>query len=358
MPVAVASLGFLWLLLGLWGRWQAPREAIWAALALWLGAALPWGLVTLFFAGQGGAAALWQQVWLWPMAHYRVAGSANEVWPLSDFGDRLLPMWQAAMSPWLWLVKVLATTTTSLVPLMAGLAALLVLPARFLVLKRQPLGPQGPLALTLAFATLLVAYFALRGRADWAHLAMASPFGLWAWAWWASNAWKQAPAPSFSAQLASAWPAVAMLLWLGACGLNETREARLAWRQGHVGLGLSAIQRGQPLQVALRQHLAPGATLWAFPSSGASYLFGPGRHATHFGLFLPLWALYQGPEEYKLFRSDWAKRPPDAVLLVGRDAAKAVAEWGGSPTLDGYRKLGVFPGPPGEEVIPHELWLR
>lgn len=355
-PVALGALGLMglaWAWRG--GAWAPAWRAAGAGLAGALGVT---ALVSAFFAWQGGLGSLWHQVWVWPATHYRLPGGTNDVWPLSDLGAMFFPMWAQAMSPWLWLGRVVGLSTTALLPLVGAFAGAAVVAWRLALLPWHPLSAQAPARLGFALALALVGAMAWRGKADWTHLAEAAPLASLAWAWWASqSAALLARQQALGLRLALLGPTLALGAWLSLCGLDEARALHRAWRAGQVGWSIDAIQRGTPFQQALRQHLRPGGRLWAFPSSGSAYLFGGGRHATRFGLLMPLWDRYNGPEDYEALRADWRAQPPEVVVLVGRTGAKAVLEWGGAPDLGAYRRVGVYPGPPGEEAIPHELWV-
>lgn len=363
LAIALALAGALALACSLGqGAWRSGGRAL-AFLAA--GALSPWALLGLGFATQGAAPSFYAQTWWWPFMAYRSPGNFNDIKAGSDLPNLLHPTTEA-LSQSFWVAKAITQVALVAMPWLAallGLAFLLGLLHRAWRQAAPPSDQELEASLWAFFLLALVAALSM-GRGDLPHHAFIAPV---AFAWClaqASGLAKLGHRPQPTGHSPSVWeaqslraPAGLLVLVVLAAGLQELRQWRKLAQEGRWGWP-DAVLAQDPTLKALKAQLPPGAPLVAFPEGGAFYLLGGGRPATPFLLLTPQSYRYQSPEDYQRFASAWRQSPPEAVVLTRMTAAQAVAEWGGQPSLEGYRLAFQGPTRLSGQWVPAELWLR
>jgi hypothetical protein len=250
--------------------WRVPLLRL---AALGAGALLPVLLVIGVFALQGALRAATDNVWRWPLAHYRVAGGINDVRFLTElqgYANTNSPHFR--LGHWyLTLAQALALW------LLSPLLGLLVM-ARGLGAVAQRL--RGGSAWSEATARLAIlalvvlALFAatLRGRADFMHVCWQLPATLLL-ATVLAERWRlRFPEPGLGPVRWLPTLALAALLPLGA--VNHAERLRLDPDKRPAAGGPDAAFKSQPALAYLRDHARPGDKVVALPHGGVFYLFG------------------------------------------------------------------------------------
>lgn len=324
------------------------------------GMLLPWLVLILAYATQGAATQMLYQVWLWPMSHYRVPGSGNEVWPFTDIGSYFFPYEQQALSPKAWFFALWAGVGSAALPVLAALGALVGLVVGVTAWVRgEVFSPRAQVALMWAVVTLLAGVMVFQGRSDYVHFRVAAIPAWAAWAMWSAHLHRVGLATQKRSAMASVRvPALLLALFVGVVTVAELRSFRKAWREGHLAFPLTPLSRDSEAMKTLRAWLPPGGRLAVYPGSGVPYLFGGGRPSSRYTTLTPPSYRYHDAQNYQEFREDLAKHPPDVVVLVHRELAQAVAEMGGQPDYRDYREVARCHGPPGEQVIYYRFLVR
>lgn len=335
--------------------WRHGRQA---AAALVAGTLAPWALMSLVFLQQGTLGWFGHQVWVWPSGHYRSPGNVNDLWPFMDLDSAYFPMKHWGLSPWAWGAILWTGLGTSVLPFMAALGALACAPMWGLRWAQGRWPAVWSVAGMLALAVLLEGVHLLMGRGDQVHLRFASPLAWVAWALWATVLWPKGASGGWMQAQALRVPGLALMAFATLATASDWRTQRGLFRDGRWTWSVTQSYAQTPLVAALRAHVRPEDRFWAYPGSGVALLFSGARAGSPFTTLAPPSYRYHGPEEYARFRNAWAQHPPDAILISGRSGAQAEREWRGQPTLKGYRLVATLPGPPPEEGIPQELWLR
>ncbi len=339
-------------LLAALGTWR-PAEAAQAASRLALGYGAVVGGVALGLLLQGTLDDAWRCAWVWPRAHYQVPGGVNDVLFAHDLGALVSP----ANGPWpgrlgfyarlyhvVFLFGAIAATAAAALAFGAGLAA------------RRLQGTPATLAqarwgvacvLALAFTAL-----AMRGRADYVHVAFYLP---WALVPLAAALDRLRAHLAADAGPALPWLPVGALALFVATGaslvITEARSYPEFWfarATPDARLANSAIVR------YIHAHTQPGDRIVALPQGSLAYFYGR-PSAGDMNVMLPPRFKYTDEADFQaLWRRIDARKP--ALILVTPDhpAASELADHLRYPLPD-YEQAAVVDTP--FHTGPRKTWI-
>lgn len=348
-----AALGLMLPVLAWLGPWDA-RQALQAGGRLAAGLAAVVGATALVLALQGALDDAWRCAWVWPRAHYQAAGGVNDLL----FGHDLGPLVSPANGPWPGRAGFLARLyhvifLFGLVPA-AALAALTwglgAIAARLREGSRLDAAQArwGVLALaTLAFTAL-----ALRGRADYPHVAFYAPWALVLAAAAADRL--RAPLAALTGRAVAALPLAALAAFVGSGAVVAVAEARL-----HPGHWLSATPPDARLADAevirwIRANTRPGDRIVALPQGSLAYFYGR-PSAADMNVMLPPRHKYTDEADFRALWRRIAEREPALILVTPDHPDEAeLAEHLRYP-LPAYEQAAVVETPYFDGV--HKTWI-
>lgn len=326
LVLLITLLGFVGLYAVLGG--STPRDAGWAAAGLFGGFVATLAVGAGFLASQGALAAAWDNVWVWTFKNYQVEGGLNHHPPLTDLPTILSPVKEVPG----WYGRVYHFLT--LFGFTLGTAGFALAWGLGLLWRRTRRGPgvsreEAELGL-VAMAALAFVALALRGRADFIHVAFYA-----------------VPAALLATLLAHRWAVRStsdegvLLRWvpLGALATFALTGALMFVKGAvsHPEVWLSSASPDArvtqaPVLQYLKANARPGDLVAAAPYGGYYYFYGP-RPASRFSHMFPPAFGFTPKEDFQTFAHELATRRPAFIVV-------APWGWGDEANIqDTYRKV-------------------